>query len=87
MRVCISLKEIYETLGGNLSQGGKIIKRDDDPERVYYDLVKDDGTFLLCDGEPMKVVTKTENLVYLETEHGNESLILSKYEFEIGTFN
>lgn len=85
MKVCISLKEIYEELGPYLSEGGVIHKSSDD-EDSYYDLRTESGTLLCCDGESYELISELNNLVYLENTATKYRLVLTKQEYEIGHF-
>lgn len=86
MKVCISLKELYENNCDSLRFGGRIIHSKED-EKEFYDLYRDDDSrrLFLCDGEEVTVLEKTNSSIIVETEL-NCRIWFTPEEFEIATF-
>lgn len=93
MKVCVSLKELYENGVKYLSFGGKII-HSIAGDQHFYDLYKDDDIdcerFLLCDGESVDIEKKynvSTGLPYWYgvTEH-NTGIYLTDDEYKIAVF-
>lgn len=88
-KVCVSLRELFDSGIQYLEYGGKIICMDDGG-LCHYDLYKDDDIeygLLLCDGETVEFGEWQDNGKFIigTSEYGKQ-IYLSKTEYDIAVF-
>lgn len=88
-KVCVSLRELFDSGIQYLEYGGQIICTDDSG-LCHYDLYRDDDIedgLLLCDGEVVEFGEWKDNEKYIvgSSEYGKQ-IYLSKKEYDIAVF-
>lgn len=85
--VCISLSCLYHSNHQHLHYGGEIVRTTEDGNE-FYDLHKDgpEHQVLLCDGEEVRVIAKTEDRILVENPDTDCKVWLTQEEFGIATF-
>ena len=85
-KVCVSLAVLWKN-GARQTKHGYTIRRTEEGENEYFDLVKgDDPLMLCCDGEECTIMEENDHSVILYNEDSERPFILSREEFGLSTF-